>query len=117
MLPAIMTSAWIAKMEVKPAARSWLKSVGWPCALGRPAIRGDDHTLVATAADRSVNGRSRIPEPRGLPRKSLRVLAQNVMHTGGTRLPPAVARSSCFVGFFERLGFLGESPSLSAISY
>jgi len=35
----------------------------------------------------------------------------------GFRLPPAVARSSCFIGFFEGLGFLGESPSLSAISY
>ena len=104
-------------LELLVKQKRMSKTQAVPCVVGRPAIRGDDHTLVATAADRSVNGRSRIPEPRGLPRKSLRVLAQNVMHTGGTRLPPAVARSSCFVGFFEGLGFLGESPSLSAISY
>src|SRR6202048_2951545 len=55
-------------LELLVKQKRMSKTQAVPCVVGRPAIRGDDHTLVATAADRSVNGRGRIPEPRGLAR-------------------------------------------------
>src|SRR6202021_245326 len=48
-----ITAPWRADLRCRRAmgdrARNWLKSVGWPCAPGRPAMRGRDHSLATTA--------------------------------------------------------------------